>query len=168
MANNHICITDFKKNIDKNDEAALNVLSMLLSNQITFDIREKQGMTYRMSAGVDVKKDKAIFNINMATRPGNVDKLVPQFPSFFDKSFVDGVTKADVKKVINKYLSKMMFRRLSSINQAYYLGYSKYFYDDVNRDTKTLEEIKNIRLQDVKRVAAKYLQVENPIEVYVK
>ncbi len=66
------------------------------------------------------------------------------------------------------YLGRMMFRRLSSINQAYFLGHSKYFFDDIHHDSKILEDIKNVTAEDVKRVINKYLEITNPVEVYVK
>jgi len=61
-----------------------------------------------------------------------------------------------------------LFRRLSSINQAYYLGHSKYFYNDINYDTNSLEEIKEVKTADVIRVIDTYMNIENPIEVYVR
>ena len=47
--------------------------------------------------------------------------------------------KADLEKSVNMYLGRMMFRRLSSINQAYYLGHSYYFYQDIHYDQKFLD-----------------------------
>ena len=61
-----------------------------------------------------------------------------------------------------------MFRRLSSINQAYYLGYSKYFYDDINHDTKSLDAIKNVDSSAVLAIIDKFMIVKNPVELYVR
>ncbi len=65
----------FQKDVKENDIPSLQVLSLLLADEIIFDIREKQGMAYRMSAGIDIIKDKAMFYINMGTRPENVDSI---------------------------------------------------------------------------------------------
>ena len=62
----------------------------------------------------------------------------------------------------------MMFRRLSSINQAYYLGNSYYFQNDIFYDEKFIESFKNVTLEDVKRIAEKYLDPENAVEIYVR
>ncbi|HSD63988.1 MAG TPA: insulinase family protein, partial [Ignavibacteriaceae bacterium] len=64
--------------IDPKDAPALQALSLLLADNIIFDIREKQGMAYNMNAGIDINNDKALFYISQGTRPENVDKLVPQ------------------------------------------------------------------------------------------
>lgn len=158
----------FQKLVQDNDKAALKVLSMLLSDKIIFDIREKQGLAYRMSAGINILKDKAMFYINMGTRPENVEKLIPQFSNFFSKNIADEITDVSIKKSVNMYLGRMMFRRLSSINQAYYLGHSKYFYNDISYDTKSLESIKNVTIDEVKSVIEKYMDVDNAVEVYIR
>lgn len=135
----------FINEIDPKDTPALQALSLILSDNIVFDIREKQGMAYQMSAGIEIIKNKALFYINQGTRPQNVAKLLPQYPGFFIKKAVDTLTEATLEKSINMYLGKMMFRRLSSINQAFYLGNSEYFYNNYNYDKQFLDALKNIK-----------------------
>jgi len=154
--------------VEEHDKSALQALSLLLGDKIIFDVREKQGMAYRMSAGISVINGKGLFSINMGTRPENVDKLIPQFPGFFTTEYTNSFTEEDLVKSVNMYLGRMMFRRLSSINQAYYLGHSYYFDNNINADTDELNELKNVTLDDVQHVASKYLKVTNPIEVIIK
>jgi len=158
----------FVNEIDPKDAPALQVLSLILSDNIVFDIREKQGMAYNMSAGIEVVKDKALFYINQGTRPQNVDILVPQYPGFFGMKSVDTLTQNIVEKSINMYLGRMMFRRLSSINQAFYLGSSEYFFQDYMRDKNFLDALKNIKLADVQAVAKKYMNINNPMTLIVR
>ena len=61
-----------------------------------------------------------------------------------------------------------MFRRLSSINQAYYLANSLYFQNDFNYDKTFLENLKNVKLSDVKEAAKKYMQIKNPVFVIIR
>ncbi len=142
-------------------------MSLLLRDKIVFDVREKQGMAYRMGAGIKIIKDKALFYINMSTRPDNVEKLIPQFPRFFTTDFAESITEEELSKAINMYLGRMMFRHLSSINQGYYLGHSYYFYNDMNAEAKALDDLKNVSLEKVKEAAGKYLKVDNPVQVIV-
>jgi zinc protease len=158
----------FMKEIDPKDKPALTALSLILKDKIVFDIREKQGMAYRMHAGISLIKNKALFSINFGTRPENVDVLVPQFPDFFSMSMLNDVDEASLEKSVNMYLGRMMFRRLSSINQAYYLGHSLYFDGDMNSDSEFLEGLKAVSLKDVKRVAKKYMNTKNPISITVR
>ncbi|MBU2493124.1 MAG: insulinase family protein [Bacteroidetes bacterium] len=158
----------FTTQIDPKDTPALQALSLILSDNIVFDIREKQGMAYNMSAGIEVIEDKALFYINQGTRPQNVDKLISQYPRFFTMVAIDTLTQGGLEKSINMYLGRMMFRRLSSINQAYYLSNSFYFQNDFNYDKKFLDELKNVKLSDVKNVAKKYMKVKNQVLVIVR
>ncbi|MFZ1292345.1 MAG: insulinase family protein [Melioribacteraceae bacterium] len=158
----------FQKNIEQNDKASLEVLSMLLSDKIVFDVREKQGMAYRMSAGIEIRNDKVMFYINMGTRPENVEKLIPQFSNFFTEKYLGKISQEAVERSVNMYLGKIMFRRLSSINQAYYLAHSKYFHNDIFYDSKSLEALKSVKAENVFAVAKKYLKVENPVKIIVR
>ena len=158
----------FIKAIETNDKPALKALSLILSDKIVFDIREKQGMAYRMSAGINMVKNKAMFYINMGTRPQNVDKLLPQFPDFFKTKMVESITDEELEKSINMYLGRMMFRRLSSINQAYYLAHSLYFNGDINYDQSFHSQLKDVKVADVKKAAQKYMKIENPVSVIVR
>ncbi len=157
----------FVKIIDKSDKAALTILSLMLSDDIAFNIREKQGLAYRMGSGIKIVNDKALVYVNVPTQPKNVEMLIPQFPGLFNTEFADDKTESDIEKTVNMYLGKMMFRRLSSINQAYYLAHSLYFDGDISSDEKELEALKNIKLEDIQRVAKKYLKAENPVEIII-
>ncbi len=158
----------FMKNVEEIDKPALKALSLILSDKIVFDIREKQGMAYRISAGVSRRDDIALFSINFGTRLENVDVLVPQFPGFFSMNMLKDVDNATLEKSVNMYLGRMMFRRLSSINQAYYLAHSQYFDGSMNSDAKFLEGLKVVTIDDVNRVAQKYMDGKNPISIVVR
>ena len=140
----------------------------ILSNDIVFDIREKQGMAYNMSAGIEMVKDSALFFVSQGTRPQNIDKLLPQYPRFFTMRMLDSLTQDKLDKSVNMYLGRMMFRRLSSINQSFYLGGSFYFFNDHSYDRQVLEDLKKVKVSDVMDVAKKYMNVKNPIQLIVR
>ena len=158
----------FIKEIESGDVAAIKALGLILSDKIIFDVREKQGMAYRMTATATVRDNKALFYMSLGTRPQNTDVLLPQFPALMSSKTIGDLSETDVQKTINMYLGRMMFRRLSSINQAYYLGTSLFFENNMNSDQAELEALKKVTLADVNRVAEKYLTVENPISIVVR
>ncbi len=158
----------FSKTVNEQDRAALKALSLILADKIIFDIREKQGMAYHMRAGIQETNNRALFYIEQGTRPQNVDVLTSQYPDFFDIKILQDVTKEDLEKSVNMYLGRMMFRRLSSINQGYYLGTSLYFHNDSQYDSDFLKQLKAVKLEDVLRVAKKYMTVKNPVQIVVR
>ncbi len=157
----------FIKKIDEGDKAALTALSLMLRDKIIFNIREKQGLAYRMAAGISLRGNKALFYVKVPTQPQNVEKLTSQFPMLFNRDFSDSISEDNLQKTINMYLGRMMFRRLSSINQAYYLAHSYYFDGDIDADKNELDALKNVKLEDVKAAAEKYLNVENPARIII-
>jgi predicted Zn-dependent peptidase len=78
------------------------------------------------------------------------------------------ISRVELEKSIHMYLGRMMFRRLASINRAYYLSNSLYFHNDIQYDSKSLNDLKNISLEDVKSVIEKYLTPENVQEIIVR
>ena len=158
----------FVKDIEAGDEPALKALGLILSDKITFDVREKQGLAYRMTATSAVRDNKVLFYMSLGTRPQNTEILLPQFESLMSKKTLGQLSEDDVQKTINMYLGRMMFRRLSSINQAYYLGTSLFFDHDMNHDQAFLDALKAVTLEDVNRVADKYLSAENTISIVVR
>ena len=154
--------------VDLNDHAALTALSLILSDRITFDIREKQGRAYRMSSGIDIRDNLALFYVKLGTRPENIKPLQSQMETFFNMNYLKSLSEEEITKSINMYLGRMMFRRLSSINQAYYLSNSEYFYQDMNHDQKQLTALSQVTLKDVQDVAKRYMKVQNPISIVVQ
>jgi len=158
----------FIKQLAPEDAAAVKALGLILSDRISFNVREKQGLAYRMSATVRMRDNQVLFYISLGTRPDNAAVLIPQFPELMSRASLTGLDEPEVQKAINMYLGRMMFRRLSSINQAYYLGTSLFFHQDMNYDQAALDALKKVTLADVQRVAKKYLQVEHTLSVVVR
>ncbi len=154
--------------VPEEDKPALTALSLVLSDTIVFDIREKQGRAYRMRAGIDIGTDRALFYINMGTRPENVDPILEQMPRFFNPEIIASLTPEKLTKAVNMYIGRMMFRRLSSINQAYYLGHSLYFHKDMYYDRNFHEKLQKVSLQQINMMAEKYLKYQNTATVIVR
>ena len=158
----------YTKSVAAQDIAPLEVLSLMLRDQAVFDIREKQGLAYRMSVGIKVHGDQAIAYLNMGTRPENIDILTPQMQTVFSPSYLPTIDQENLERLINKHLGRMSFQRLSSANQGYYAAHSLYFYNDINHDKDRLMKLAAVTMDDVKRVANKYLQPENPWQIVVR
>jgi len=150
------------------EKPALTALSLLISEQINFQIREKKGMAYGISSGIEILGNQALFYLRLGTRPENIETLSKIWPGFFRPDVLKDVDKAAFEKAINKYLGRMSFRRLSSINQGFYLGKSLYQESDPFYFEKLLERIAQLDLSAVQKTAAKYLSPENSSELIVR
>ena len=158
----------YAREIAPAEKAPLVALSLLLRDTISFQIREKMGMAYSIDAGIEIAGERALFYISQGSRSENVETLRKIYPDFFKAALFKKTTEADLEKAINMYLGRSQFRRLSSINQAFYLGHSYYFHRDIHADEAFLNELKEVKLADLMKVARKYLKVKNPIEIIVQ
>lgn len=158
----------YTKSVAEEDVAPLEILSLMLRNRIVFDVREKQGLAYRMNVGVKVHGDRALISLNMGTRPENIATLLPQMEMLFSADYLDeAINQDNVGLLINKHLGRMSFQRLSSVNQGYYAAHSLYFFESVDYDSDLLERLAAVTVADVRRVAGEYLQQENPWRIVV-
>ena len=159
---------NFTQAVLAEEKPALTALSLLISEQINFQIREKKGMAYGISSGIEILGNQALFYLRLGTRPENIETLSKIWPGFFRPDVLKDVDKAAFEKAINKYLGRMSFRRLSSINQGFYLGKSLYQESDPFYFEKLLERIAQLDLSAVQKTAAKYLSPENSSELIVR
>ena len=121
-----------------------------------------------MRTGIEIGRKRALFYLNMGTRPENVDPVLDQVEGFFKPEIIESLTPEKLARSVNMYIGRMMFRRLSSINQAYYLGHSYYFFGDMYHDRDFHEKLQQVTLEEVKAVAARYLQYKATAVVIVK
>jgi predicted Zn-dependent peptidase len=126
------------------------------------------GMAYGISSGVQTLGERALFYLRLGTRPENVEALRGKWRGFFEPSVLDDLDNLAFEKAVNKYLGRMMFRRLSSINQAFYLSRSLYIHSDPLHSRSFLDKMAELKLSDVQKVAQKYLKIERPTEVIVR
>jgi zinc protease len=158
----------YTREISPEDIPALTVLSLLLNDAIVFDIREKRGLAYRMGAGIRINAGRALFYIDQASKPENRAELQRLYPTFFSRDFLGEITQDRVQRAVNQHLGRMQFRRLSSINQGFYLGRSQYLHGDYRRDEEALAALAAVTAADVESAAERYLQAENVQQIVVE
>ncbi len=158
----------YAKSITPLDVAPLTVLSLMLRDQILFDVRETQGLAYRMAVGIEFHGDQVLISLNMGTRPENIDILLPQMETLFSADYLKNIDQKDLDRLVNKHLGRMSFQRLSSANQGYYAAHSLYFFGDVDYDDNLLTALSAVTVADVERVAKQYLRAENPWQIVVR
>ena len=124
-------------------------------------------MAYGVSSGIKIEGDKALFYIRLGTRPKNIPTLQKIWKDFFKPSTLDALEQLEFEKSLNKYLGRMMFRRLSSVNQGFYLGKSLYKDGSYRASEKGLEDIQSVTIKDIREVASKYLKDGPSLEIVV-
>lgn len=147
--------------VDKSDEAAITILSSILSNDLAYRLREEQGLAYSVGCTIKRFANFGWFQAHLGTRKKNIEQakagILEIVSEYTNKKFhLD-----DARKNINKLRGRMMMRRLPRINQAYYAAIDEFFEDDYEFDRKFIANLNAVSIDDLQRVAKRYLQTEN-------
>ncbi len=142
------------------DAVAIKVATSILSNRLYLNLREKQGLAYSVGAAANFDRDFGWLYAVMGTGVENYQKALDGILLEMDKLKLDGPLPSEVTKARNQAWGRLMSARLSSINQAYYLGVDAYLGRELGYDRQFLEALLKVTVEDVRRVAAKYFKTD--------
>ncbi|NOY89110.1 MAG: insulinase family protein [FCB group bacterium] len=145
------------------DAEAIKVATSILSTHLYLTLREKQGLAYSIGANAILDKNFGWFYTIMGTASKNYQTALDGIKLQIDKLKLDGPTKAEVSKAKNEIWGHLMRAKLSSINQAYYLGMDEYLGRPVKYDKIYLKALSGVTVESVRRAAARYF----PGDIYV-
>jgi predicted Zn-dependent peptidase len=155
--------------IDSQDKPAFALMTALLSYKMMFDLRETRGLAYSLSLRDGYDGDSAWLEASMGTGIDNLDEAIKGLKSYFSADRLRDLSQRELEKTVNARKGRYMMRTLTRIGQAYYLGYHEYYDGDHERAISRLAECDELTIDDVKRIAAKYLDLpENHTLVVVK
>ena len=123
-------------------------------------LREKQGLAYSVGAGSTLDKNFGWFYSVIGTGSANYQKALDGRLLQIDKLRLDGPTAEEVTNAMNQVLGRQMRARLSSINQAYYLGVNSYLGHSADHDAKFLENLQAVNVESIRRAASKYFRTD--------
>ena len=154
--------------IPAEDRAALTVANDILSENMSFELREVQGLAYSMGSSLAVEGDWGYLMISMGTGPQNLEKAVEgikkQLAVFADSEF----SEREVTKAKNSFIGWRNMRLLTSANRAYYMGIHTMAGAEPDEEFKRLEEIGNVTSSEVNRCLKKYFQPDKLLTVIVE
>jgi zinc protease len=153
------------------DRFGLEVLAHVLSGQggrMFSELREKRGLVYRVSAFSMEGIDPGYFAVYLAASPSNLDEAVAAVRAELRNVVDNGIT-ADELERSRRYLigsHAIGLQRKSAVaaalafHEAYGQGWQEY--------RRFPERITKVKLDDMKRLARKYLDVQHEVLAVVK
>jgi zinc protease len=149
------------------DAPALTIMNEILADRLAQDLREKQGLAYSVGSSVDFLAPLGILSAGMGTRNENVaaakEGILGVLRAFRDETISD----RELRTCANSYWGHLLRFRQSAINQAYYLGYYEHIGLGYDYDSRQFDLLRTVTIDDVHRVAAKYLDLDRCIVVVV-
>jgi zinc protease len=119
------------------------------------------GLAADVGAGVTPTVDPFIYSFLATAQPGkDVDELEHVLWDEFERVKKNSVTQAELDKAIKQSKAQFAFSSESVTNQAFWMGYCEVFAD-YTWFLKFIDNLSAVGMEDVRRVAQKYLTRDN-------
>ena len=156
------------ENLPEEDEAPLIVANALLSENMSFELREVQGLAYSMGSSVGIQDGWGYLAVSMGTGAQNIETALAGIKDQLAKAAEGSYSQKEVTKAVNSYIGRRNMRLLTSINRAYYMGLHTFKSQDADYQQKSLQAISQVTVEDVNRCAKKYFKSEELLIVVVE
>ena len=143
------------------DYPALVVATDILSSRLALELREVQGLAYSVGAGLSTTPEFGWYLVTMGTGKDNYQVAYNGILAEIEKMQSDPVSEAEIRKAQNSIWGSSLTRRLSRINQAYYMTLYDFLGMGFDYNDEYIDQIRSVTVSDVQRVAQKYYSTEN-------
>ncbi|UCD62978.1 MAG: insulinase family protein [Candidatus Zixiibacteriota bacterium] len=145
---------------DNPDVAAIKVATAILSNRLALNLREKQGLAYSVGSNAVFDRRFGWFYSTIGTASTNYRTALDGIILEIEKLRYDGPTGEELTRARNQLWGSLMRAKLSSVNQAYYLGVDEYLGRPLGYDGEFLKALSEVTFDSVRRVAAQYFRTD--------
>ena len=159
----NICISHKSEDYNSEKKVYTDILSNIMggsmSSRLFQEIREKNGLAYSVYTYNQYYLSGGITSTYIGTNLENYEKAIEITISEFKKLRENGVTKDELQKAKNKYISRISFAMENPRSRMGILG-NYYIRKNEILDTEKLKnEVNTVRLEDVNNFArTKYLE----------
>ncbi len=153
------------------DIPGLEVATRMISNRLSFLLREKHGLAYSLGADIDFYKYNCLFKFTIGTDSSNIDKTVELLKNELGEMKTWVPSKLEFESARNEYVGRLGMRTNSRINYAYYTGLGMYLYRNVNYVADHINSLKKLSLQDVQaglKIVLGDFEGKKPLLIQVK
>ncbi len=137
------------------DRAALAVLGALLSDALAFDLRETRGLAYSIGASIAPWGGRMRLLVTMGTRKANLEEAIAGLRAGI-AGFSPG-DRAAVARAAASLRGRMLMRRLTRINQAYFLAMEALAGQPLGRERERLDALLRVDRDAVAAAVRTYL-----------
>jgi predicted Zn-dependent peptidase len=139
------------------DRAPLAIAVAMLSDRLAFDLRETKGLAYSIGASTRPWAGRTRIDVTMGTRPENVETARAGIVDDLRAFAADTPTDAAVARAVNVARGAALMRRMTRISLAYEAGMEALRGRAPGDERRFVDSLRDVRPDDVKRVAGLYL-----------
>lgn len=147
--------------VDDSDATAVRVMVSILSDRLSRNLREKQGLAYSIGAGVSFTPTAGWIQCRMGTGVDNYNVALEGILGEIKSIQEDLASPEELLRAQNGIWGRMLTRRLARNNQCYYMAFNEFMGVGYRSEEHFVDKLKDITLEDVQRVARKYLSTND-------
>jgi zinc protease len=143
------------------DAVSIKLASAILSSRLGKVLREEQGLAYSVGAGSSFDRDFGWFVCTIGTGAANFETARDGIIAQIRRLKSEGPTEGELETAKNSLWGSSLTRRLSRINQAYYMGVNEYLGLGYDYEKRYVPQLRATTSEEVKAAAVKYFDTEN-------
>jgi predicted Zn-dependent peptidase len=143
------------------DAVPLRVATEILSSNLAQNLREEQGLAYRIGAGLTLDRDFGWYSVGMGTGTENYEVAKAGILAELERLKIEPVTTEQVEKAVNSLWGSMLTARLSRINQAFYMAVNEFVGLGYDYQEELIAALREVTPEQIQQVAQKYFDTEN-------
>jgi zinc protease len=153
---------------EPDDRAALAVAGGMISDRLSFELREERGLAYSMGASIGSWAGRTRFAVFMGTRPENVDEAIEGIRQGVTEFLESDIDDATVGRTANAIRGRMLMRRVTRVNRAYFAGVERLEGRPAGDDEARLDALLKVKASDVERAVKKYISPDRCAVVTIR
>ena len=146
------------------DTAYVDLLSWVLgggeSSRLYRQVKDKQQLVHGVSASAYTPLDPGLFFIDLVLEPANIEAALASVRSEIERLVESGPNAQELERARVNLLSHEVHEKETMQGQARKYGYFETLADGIEVEAEYNERIRKATIQDLRRVAEKYLRSE--------
>jgi len=142
------------------DWPALEVLVAMFSEQLAFELRERQGLAYSVGAGLGAADSGrlATVTVSMGTRQANLDGATAGIREQMDRFARAEITLRQLEKTINRLKGQILMRNFPALNRSYFMALGMFQGRPPDYYRQRLDRLGAVSLDNLRRVRQTYFR----------
>jgi predicted Zn-dependent peptidase len=147
--------------VEERDRPALFAANLVLSDRLQMDLRETQGLAYRVGSGLtELGGGRLMLGVAMGTAPENLELAEAEIRRVTREALEGGIPPEELERLVVERVGRLLMRRLSSVNRAYYDGLDLLFGERTEGNLEFLEALQAVTADEATAALRRYVDPE--------
>ena len=165
LSQSHLCTGVRVASASERERYPLHVLSNIfgggVSSRIFQSLREESGLAYSVFSSVNFWKDTGAFSTFFSVDPKTLPRAVDLYKAEIEKLKINGIKNEELESSVAQLKGSVIFGTESVDSRLFRLFHNYFYYDKYISLPVLIKNIEKVGIDDLMRVAGKYLDDKN-------